>query len=371
MFVNGHTVMRWMETFAPARLAVPDDRIGLQLGTADKEVRAILVALDVTEEVADEAIAAGANWIVAHHAIIYRPLKNLRTDTPAGRLYEKLIKHDIAVYIAHTNLDAAEGGVNDLMARALGLHNCRVLETVYEEPLYKLVVFVPETHLEPVMDAVFDAGAGAIGEYSRCGFYAAGTGTFLPGEAANPFIGEAGRTERVAEYRLETIVPEPMVADVERAMRQAHPYEEPAFDWIPLRQTGRRYGLGQCGDLPGEVTLAELAEQVKKALDVDRVRVVGPLDRRVRRAAVLGGSGSRYIGRALSAGADVLITGDIDYHSAHDALAAGLCLIDPGHNAEKIVKRALADYLRKQAEAAASSTKVLASEVDTDPFAVL
>jgi putative NIF3 family GTP cyclohydrolase 1 type 2 len=154
-------------------------------------------------------------------------------------------------------------------------------------------------------------------------------------------------------------------------MRQAHPYEEPAFDWISLRQTGRRYGLGQCGDLPGEVTLAELAEQVKKALDVDRVRVVGPLDRRVRRAAVLGGSGSRYIGRALSAGADVLITGDIDYHSAHDALAAGLCLIDPGHNAEKIVKRALADYLRKQAEAAASSTKVLASEVDTDPFAVL
>lgn len=371
MFVDGHTVMRWMESIAPARLAVPDDRIGLQLGTPNKEVRAIVVALDVTEEVVDEAIAAGANWIVAHHAIIYRPLKTLRTDTPAGRLYEKLIKHDIAVYIAHTNLDTCEGGVNDLMADALGLQNRRLLETVYEEKLYKLVVFVPESHLEQVMNAVFDAGAGAIGEYSRCGFYAAGTGTFLPGEAANPYIGEAGRTERVAEYRLETIVPEPLVEEVERAMRQAHPYEEPAFDWIPLRQAGRRYGLGQCGDLPAAVSLAELAEQVKKALDVDRVRVVGPPDRQIRRAAVLGGSGSRYIGRALSAGADVLITGDIDYHSAHDALAAGLCLIDPGHNAEKIVKRALADHLRKLAEAAGSATKVLPSEVDTNPFTVM
>jgi dinuclear metal center YbgI/SA1388 family protein len=368
MFAKGQTVVQLMEQLAPKHYAVPDDKIGLQLGTLRKEVAKVLVALDVTEEVADEAIREKAELIIAHHAIIFRPLSHLQTDSPAGKLYEKLIKNDIAVYIAHTNLDVAEGGINDLMAKALNLHVTGHLEDVHTDKLKKLVVFVPETHQDKVRDAMFAAGAGWIGGYSHCSFNLNGTGTFMPREGTNPFIGAQGKLEKAAEVRIETVVPESELKRVVQAMLRAHPYEEVAYDVYPMDLNGRTFGLGRVGSLPEAVCLDDFARQVKQALDVPFVRVVGDPAREVRKVAVLGGSGSRYVRHALFAGADVLVTGDIDYHTAHDALAAGIALIDPGHNAEKIMKKHVTEWLNQRFAEQKISTRAIASTVDTETF---
>ncbi|GAB6933902.1 Nif3-like dinuclear metal center hexameric protein [Calditerricola satsumensis] len=365
---HGQTVIQFLEAFAPKHLAVPDDRIGLQVGTLEKPVRRVMIALDVLEPVVDEAIAKGVDLIIAHHAPIFRPLTALRTDLPQGRLLAKLIRHDIAVYVAHTNLDVAPGGINDLMAERLGLLDTEVLDPLYEEKLKKIVVFVPKTHHRQVLDAMAEAGAGWIGNYSHCTFNVEGTGTFLPREGANPFIGQPGKLETVEEIRLETIVPEPLLKRVIQAMLKAHPYEEVAFDVYPVENAGRVYGLGRMGKLPEPLSLRALAEKVKEAFAVSAVRVVGDLDRQVETVAVLGGDGNKFVAKAARRGADVLITGDVYYHTAHDALALGLALIDPGHNVERIVKDALRARLAEELRRAGYATEVIASELSTDPF---
>jgi dinuclear metal center YbgI/SA1388 family protein len=356
---------------APKHIAVPDDKIGLQLGTLRKEIRKVLVALDVTDEVVEEAIRLQAELIVAHHAIIYRPLSHLQTDTPAGKLYEKLIKNNIAVYIAHTNLDVAEGGVNDMMAKALKLDVSGHLEDIHTDKLKKLVVFVPDSHRNQVREAMFGAGAGWIGKYSHCSFNIAGTGTFLPQEGTEPFIGKPGKLEQASEVRIETIVPESVEKKVVQAMLKAHPYEEVAYDLYPMDLNGRTFGLGRVGKLAEAVTLESFASRVKQAFDVPFVRVVGELEREVKKVAVLGGSGSRYVRHAIFAGADVLVTGDIDYHTAQDAIAAGIAIVDPGHNAEKILKKHVADWLNERLIEQKSDTRAVASEVDTETFRLL
>ncbi|GGJ19486.1 Nif3-like dinuclear metal center hexameric protein [Paenibacillus hunanensis] len=368
MLAKGQTVIQYMEQFAPKSIAVPDDRIGLQLGSLQKEITGVLVALDVTDAVVDEAIAKGANLIIAHHAIIFRPLKSLQTSTPMGKLYEKLIKHDIAVYISHTNLDIAEGGVNDWMADALGLRQTVPIEQTSSDDYLKLVTFVPQSHLDAVRSAVWATGAGHIGAYSHCGFTTAGTGTFLPEEGTQPFSGEQGRLEHASEVRFETIIPSSLKNKAVQALIKSHPYEEVAYDLYPLALPGKAYGLGRVGKLDEPVTLAEFVNTVKQGLDVKTVRVVGDLERTVKKAAVLGGSGSRYVNGALFKGADVIVTGDIDYHTAHDALMAGIAIIDPGHNTEKIMKPGVAGVLRARLEADKYDTPVYASEIDTEVF---
>jgi dinuclear metal center YbgI/SA1388 family protein len=368
LLAKGQTVIQLFEEWVPKYYAMPDDKIGLQLGTLQKEIRKVLVALDVTDEVVEEAIRVGANLIIAHHAIIFRALAHLQTDTPHGRLYEKLIKHDIAVYIAHTNLDVADGGVNDMLASALGLEVTGHLEDVHTEKLQKLVVFVPQTHHEQVLNALFAAGAGWIGQYSHCSFNIPGTGTFLPQAGAEPFIGDVGKLERVSEVRVETIVPESRQRKAVQAMLKAHPYEEVAYDLYPMDLKGRGFGLGRVGKLPESVTLRELAEQAKRVFDVPAVRVVGELSRPIRKVAVLGGSGGRYVRHAQFAGADVLVTGDIDYHTAQDALAAGMALLDVGHNVEKMMKQGVADKLTALLREKKATTEVVASEVNTEVF---
>ncbi|MBW7473688.1 Nif3-like dinuclear metal center hexameric protein [Paenibacillus oenotherae] len=370
MFANGQTVVQLMEQLAPKHYAVENDKIGLQLGTLNKEVTKVLVALDVTAEVVDEAIAVGAELIIAHHAIIYRPLAKLDTSTPPGKLYEKLIKHDIAVYISHTNLDVAEGGINDWMADMVGIEAAgrTSLEDVHTDKLYKLVVFVPQSHHEAVLQAIWKAGAGGIGAYDCCSFNIEGTGTFLPGEGAKPYIGKEGKLERVQEIRVETIVPQSVQRKVVQAMMKAHPYEEVAYDLYAMDLKGRSFGLGRAGKLNEPVKLGELVERVKEVFDVPYVRLVGDPNRQVKKAAVLGGSGARYYRHALFAGADVLITGDIDYHTAHDALAAGLSIIDPGHNIEKIMKPRVADWLTRELKERKYGTVAIPSAIGTEPF---
>lgn len=358
-----------LEELAPQTLAETWDKVGLQVGDPDRHVRKVLLSLDSNDEgVIDEAVTSGADMILAHHAMIFKPVQTIRTDTPYGRKLMKLLKHDIAVYIAHTNLDIAEGGVNDILAGRLHLENTQVLSRVHNTRLKKLVVFVPETHHEQVMKAVGNAGAGWIGNYSHCTFNTPGTGTFVPQEGTDPYIGEQGKLERVNEIRLETVVPEPIQDKVIAAMLEAHPYEEVAYDLYPLEIMGQELGVGRVGDLVEEMTLEQFARFVKQQFQVPAVRIVGPKDRKVRRVAILGGSGEEYYPQALKKGADVYVTGDIRYHYAQDALAEGLCLVDPGHNTEKVVLPSLKAYLEAKLRERGFDTEVVVSETNTEPF---
>ncbi|GGE14827.1 GTP cyclohydrolase 1 type 2 [Marinithermofilum abyssi] len=364
MVIRGTDLIRAMEAWAPPSLAVEKDRIGLQVGDPRQKVRGVLCTLDVTEGVVEEAVQSGANWIIAHHAVIFNPVQTLRTDQPKGRLYAKLIKHDINVFVAHTNLDTAVDGVNDVLCEKLGIHNTRVMMPITEDQLKKLVVFIPRSHHEQVLQAISEAGAGWIGNYSHCTFNLEGIGTFMPREGTNPYIGKQGALERVEEVRLETVVPQRLQQQVVQAMLDAHPYEEPAYDIYPLELEGIPHGLGRVGELPREMTLKELAEKMKEAYRIPRLRMVGDPAARVKKAAVLGGSGGRYYPTAKKMGADVYITGDVDFHIAQDAMADGICLLDPGHHVEHLVLERVADKMREKLK----DVPVVVSRTDTNPF---
>ncbi|GHH97025.1 Nif3-like dinuclear metal center hexameric protein [Neobacillus kokaensis] len=364
---NGHEVIQLFEQFAPKGLAMEGDKIGLQIGRLNKKIERVMIALDVLENVIDEAIEKDVQLIIAHHPPIFRPLKNIVTDTTQGRMIEKLLKHDIAVYAAHTNLDVAKGGVNDWLAEALGLEGAEVLVPTYDTKLKKLVVFVPASHANQIRQVLGDAGAGFIGGYSHCSFTAEGTGRFMPGEETNPYIGKSGELEAVDEVRIETIVPEPLLKKTLSLMIKAHPYEEVAYDIYPIDNKGEVLGLGRIGKI-AEMTLAEFAEKVKTDLEVDRVRVVGDLTAKIKKVAVLGGDGNKYFSTAKIKGADVYVTGDIYYHTAHDAMMQGLNIVDPGHNVEKVMKKGLTKTLQNMCRNAGYEIEIFPSEAETNPF---
>ncbi|RNA70555.1 Nif3-like dinuclear metal center hexameric protein [Alteribacter keqinensis] len=365
---NGQAIIQAFEAFSPKHYAVEGDKIGLQVGTLNKPVKKVMVALDVIEPVVDEAIEAGVDLIIAHHPIIFKPIKSLRTDQVYGRTIEKLVKHDITVYAAHTNLDVAPGGVNDLMAEALGIKEAEVLVETFEDPLKKVVVYVPEENAQQVREAMGQAGAGHLGNYSHCTFNTKGTGIFRPGEGTDPHIGEKGKMEYVDEVKIESVFPASIEKRVVRAMTNAHPYEEVAYDLYEMAVPGRKLGLGRIGELKNEMTLKEFGEHVKEAFGVRGARVVGDLDKKVKKVAVLGGDGNKYVNQALFKGADVFVTGDLYYHVAHDAMMEGLMMVDPGHNAEKIMKQGVAGFLSAFIDEKKYSTEVITSKVNTDPF---
>lgn len=344
MSITCQVVVEAIEQIAPRYLAEGWDNVGLLLGNPAQQVSKVLVALDVTQAVADFAVAEQVDMIIAHHPLIFKGLKNVRTDLPHGRVLTTLIKADIAVYAAHTNLDISSGGINDILANKLSLINTKTLTVSNTEKFIKLVVFVPDNHLEAVRTSITDAGAGHIGNYSHCSFYTDGTGTFLPLAHSKPFIGEQGVLEKTAEMRLETIMPEKISRKVIKAMLKAHPYEEVAFDLYPLLNQGNSLGLGRIGDLSAAQSLDQLTDMVKDVLGVSSVNVVGAGDKVINKVAVCGGSGATLINKAISAGADVLITGDVKYHEAQDAFAAGIAIIDAGHFATEI---AVVEYLRQ------------------------
>ncbi|MBO0586521.1 Nif3-like dinuclear metal center hexameric protein [Sporosarcina sp. E16_8] len=366
--VNGHEIITLFEKWSPKRFAMDGDPVGLHIGQLNQTVENVLVTLDVNEEVIDEAIRYGANLIIAHHPPIFRPLKSLLTDTPQGSMIEKCIKNDIAVYAAHTNLDVAPGGVNDMLAEKLGLVDTEIVESTYSEPLYKLIVFSPLTHADEVRQALDIAGAGAIGDYVGCSFSTSGIGRFTPVEGAEPFIGEVGKGEEVEEIKIEVILPGPIRSKVIKAMLKAHPYEEPAFDIVALEQQSNEYGLGRIGKLREKTTLGQFAELVKETFDVPALRFVGDPDKEIQKVAVLGGDGNKYIGSAKRSGADVLVTGDLYYHVAHDAQAMGIAIIDPGHNIEKVMIQGVADYMQAACAQAGYNVSFIESEIITEPF---
>jgi dinuclear metal center YbgI/SA1388 family protein len=337
-----------MDKLAPRNLAEDWDNVGLLVGSPAQTVNKILITLDITKAVVDRAVKDGIDLIIAHHPVIFKSISAIRTDLPQGQILASLLKANIAVYASHTNLDIASGGVNDVLAAALRLCEIEPLAISSTEKLYKLVVFVPETHMKIVEEAIMTAGAGHIGNYSRCSFTTDGIGSFLPLEGSNPFIGNTGKLESVKEIRLETIMPEKICKSVIKAMLKVHPYEEAAYDIYQLMNSGKRLGLGRIGKLATPMLLADFARQVKTALGIQSVNVVGVCDTLVRKVAVCGGAGASLLHKAAFAGADVLVTGDVKYHEGQEATAIGMAMIDAGHFAtEQPVLSYVEKYLSK------------------------
>jgi dinuclear metal center YbgI/SA1388 family protein len=357
-------VMAVIERWAPPRLAENGDNSGLQLGDPATLVKRILVTLDVNQEVVKEAAAHKAELIVSHHPLFWQPLKSIDYHTPIGKLVNLLVQNQVMVYCAHTNLDSTEGGVNSCLAAALGLKVTGILKTGFQERLLKLVVFVPQAQLEAVREAICQAGAGIIGNYSHCTFQVSGEGSFRPLAGTHPYTGEVGKLNKVAEARLEVCVPENKLREVMTAMLAAHPYEEVAYDLYALNNNGPGFGLGRLGLLPHPLSLGELVLQVREALEVPFLKVVGQEERLVQKVAVCGGAGAGFIRRAAGR-VDVFITGDVGYHQAQEAQALGLALIDAGHyGTERVIVPVLARYL----QAELPEVEINLSQVKTDPW---
>ncbi|OPY58353.1 MAG: putative GTP cyclohydrolase 1 type 2 [Pelotomaculum sp. PtaU1.Bin035] len=365
-------IFNLIEEFAPLSLAEQWDNSGLQIGDPNQDVDCILITLDIDLNVAVEAKKLGAGLIISHHPLFFQPLKSIHLDCPQGELIRYLMLNQISVYTAHTNLDISNRGVSQSLAKRIGLKNLSVLQETGHESYFKIMVFVPEKHADAVRIAMAEAGAGWIGNYSHCAFMTSGTGTFMPLEGTNPFIGSKGVIEQVAEIKLETLVPAGRLNGVIRAMLKAHPYEEVAYDVYLLQNPGPPHGLGMVGALAEDMSFIQFTGMVKKSLGLSALRLGGSPEERVKTVAVCGGSGADLWGAAIKAGADTFVTGDIKYHAAQQMLAAGLKFIDPGHHGtEAVIMPVMRQYLLERCHQLNTDIQILVSQTETDPFAYL
>jgi dinuclear metal center YbgI/SA1388 family protein len=356
-----------MEQWAPRWTAWERDNVGLQIGDRTRRVKRILVSLDVTPKIVAEAVRKKAEMIVAHHPLLFRPPSAILSSDTTGSMILDLAKHDIAVYAAHTNLDAVKDGVSFALAGALKLKNVRFLAPLKD--LYaKIAVFVPSSHVENVMKAMAGAGAGQIGEYSHCSFQMNGRGTFRGTQKTKPYAGRAGVLEEVGETRLEMILPRFQTASVITAMKEAHPYEEVAYDLYPLSNESPQYGMGAIGELAAPLALSSFLKTVKRALDCEGLRFTGKPANIVRTVAVCGGAGSELLKEALRARADVFVTADVRYHAFHEA-EGRIALVDAGHwETEQVVLPAIAARLRGHAPKGKEEISVFITNQRTNPI---
>lgn len=359
-----------LHSLYPPDLAEEWDNVGLQVGDPAAPVERLMVALDPGPAAVAAAREQGAQLLVTHHPLLFKALRRLTPDDPTGRVVWQAVRDGIAIAAAHTNLDVAADGLNRWLAERLELRGAEPLQPVAGR-LCKLVVFVPVDHADAVAEALFAGGAGHVGGYDQCSFRAAGIGTFRPGPDATPFIGTAGRQERVEEVRLETVVPQRRLSRVLERMIKAHPYEEVAYDLIPLANQPADTGLGRIGRLAAPVPLIALADRIKQLLDCRAVRLVGSGERLVGKVAVCGGSGAGLIHEAKRRGAEVLVTGDIKYHEARLAEDLEMALVDAGHFAtERLAVGELAARLGRGAEARGWSLETIVYDGERDPFIV-
>ena len=359
-------VIQVLEQIAPPAGAAEWDNTGLLLGDPAAEVRRIMTCLTVTKATVQEAIREQADLIVSHHPVLFRPVQRLTADRGDGSVLLPLLRAGIAVYSPHTAYDDAPGGINEQLCARLGIEQVQPLRRRAAEMLYKLVVFLPEGDLPRVSDAVFAAGAGIIGQYRECSFRLAGTGTFFGTDSTNPTVGQKGRREEVPEWRWEVVVPAERLEAVVAAMRAAHSYEEPAYDIYPLHVPPRR-GAGRIGTLAQPCSLQAFAERVRQQLS-GPVQIVGPPDRQVQRLAVACGAGGELLGEAVRQRADAFLTGEVRFHDAVRAEAAGIALVLPGHYASE---RLGVEHLAERLQAAFPHLHVWASREEADPFRLL
>lgn len=368
MTVTVADVVAELERRYDPRWAEPWDAVGLVCGDPERPVERVHLAVDPVLAVADEAIAAGAGVLVTHHPLFLGGTTSVAATSPKGRVVHRLVSAGVALYVAHTNADVADPGVSDALASALGLREIGPLDPRPHEAVDKLVTFVPAADVDRVLDALAAAGAGTIGDYSRCAFLGEGAGTFRAEPGTRPVVGAVGEVTRVPEMRLEVVLPRPLRSEVVRALLGAHPYDEPAYDVFERADVPSTRGLGRVGDLDASVSLAEFTSRVAAALPATAagVRAAGAPDRLVGRVAVCGGSGGDLAGIAAGSGADVLVTADLKHHSTSEAAAdTGIALIDAGHWATEW------PWLRHVAsELADTVATTTVSTLVTDPWTV-
>jgi dinuclear metal center YbgI/SA1388 family protein len=358
----------FLKQLAPPEFAAEWDNVGLLLGDRSAQVQRIMTCLTVTPESAAEAVEEGAQLIVTHHPILFRPSKRLTTDTPEGRMILNLARAGVAVYSPHTAFDNTVNGINDVLARRLDLVDIVPLRRQEPRRKCKVVVFVPDADLARVSDAMFAAGAGHIGQYSECSFRLSGTGTFFGSDSTNPTVGEKGRREEVNEWRLETVCEESTVQRVLGAMHRAHSYEEPAYDVYPLGPGVASIGVGRLGSLPHPTSLAEFARTVKSRLQASLVQTVGDAEQKVQRVAIVCGAGGELLGDVFGQRADVFLTGELRFHDYLAAQAQGLALVLPGHYA---TERCGVEDLGSRLQERWPELHVWASRRERDPVVVL
>ena len=366
--VRVQDIVGLMNGLYPPVLAEEWDNVGLQVGDPTATVSHVAVALDPSLVAIEEAIKLGAELLVCHHPLIFRPLKQVTTKDETGRLVAAALRAGLSIMSAHTNLDRAQNGLNDWLAQSLALEETVPLETP-AGLLFKLIVFVPVGHEDVVAEALFAAGAGHFGAYDRCSFRTTGAGTFRPSAGTKPFIGRVGEVESTDEVRLEVLVPKEALSRVVTRLLKAHPYEEVAYDLVPIANNRTDVGLGRIGRLPRASSLDAVLLQIKSGLQVENLRVAGSGEGDVKKVAVCGGSGASLLQAASRQGADLLLTGDVSYHDARRAEELGLTIVDAGHFAtEHIVVEQLSQTLKAEAKERGLDFDVSAVTGEQDPF---
>lgn len=365
MSVTVGEVVRVLKEFAPLELKESWDNPGLLIGDPREEATKIMTTLDVMMETVDYAVDQGVDMIVSHHPIMMKnSVQHLRTDSYDGKMFQKLLTHHIAVYSAHTNLDSADGGVNDVMARMLGLQHVEGLVPTREDKLYKIAVYVPVSHGDAVRTALGQSGAGYIGRYSDCSFSWQGTGRFKACEGTTPFIGQIGEMAHAQEECIQTIVPQSRLHHVISEMLAVHPYEEPAYDIYPVANKGHMYSMGRIGNWPAAPEKAlTVLKKIKEIFHLDVLPYAGNPEAIVRRVALLGGGGAGFIAQAKEAGADLYLTGDVKYHDAQLAVKLGIVVADGSHYGTEVP--VVADIKKRLQQA--SEEKQWHIPVITDP----
>lgn len=356
-------IISLLESFAPLSYQESYDNSGLQVGDEQQEIHSALLTIDVTEEVLDEAIRKGSNLIIAHHPLIFSGIRKLTGKSLSEKLIIKSVRNNICIYAAHTNLDNIQAGVNARICEKLGLINCKILKPV-KGTLEKLVTFIPPEHADNVRMAVFKAGAGVIGEYDQCSYNLEGYGTFRGSESTNPFIGEKGKLNTEKEIRFETIFPVWLQSKIIKALCEAHPYEEVAYDIYPLENMNEKIGSGMTGETAEPIGTDEFLERLKKTFNTKTVRHSKIVRDKISKAAVCGGSGGFLIHEAIGSGADIFVTGEIKYHQFFEA-GNKITLADIGHyESEQFTKEIFYELLIKNFPKFA----VHLSEVNTNPI---
>lgn len=352
----------------PFALAEDWDNVGLQLGDPSATVSKIMVALDPLPVVIHEAIEHCCDLLITHHPLIFSPLRTITSASTTGSSILKAIRSNLALIAMHTNYDIADNGLNDLLAGRVGVTQTSPLKIIGREELAKLVVYVPVDHLELVRTVLLPY-VNSIGRYRDCSFTSSGEGTFLPLEGAQPMIGSVGRFERVHEQRLELLIRRSRIPQAVKALREVHPYEEPAFDCYPVLNESSAYGLGRVGKLAEPLAASQFAEMAGGRLGCSHLRLVGDPKRLVSKVALCSGSGVSLLRDAVRAGADLLLTGDVKYHDAREAEAHGILLLDAGHySTEQIMANEICRFLDDSLLQAGYQVNVMTACCENDPF---
>ncbi len=356
-------ITSYLEQIAPLSYQESYDNSGLIVGEPSAEVSHVLISLDVTEDVVEEAVSKGCELIIAHHPIVFSGLKKLNGKNYVERTVIKAIKNNVAIYAIHTNLDNVHNGVNQMICERLGLQNTRILSPKVGL-LKKLVTYVPHQNAEQVKTALFEVGAGNIGAYDECSFSMQGVGSFRANEGTNPHVGEIGERHHENETKIETIFSAHLQGKVVKALLKAHPYEEVAYDIYSLDNSNSNVGSGMIAELTEEVNELDFLKLVKEKMGAGVVRYTNLLNKKVKRVAICGGSGSFLLPNAIAANADVFVTADYKYHQFFDA-ENKIVIADIGHyESEQFTKQLLYDILSKKFANFALSL----SEINTNPI---